>query len=267
MPELTVVLVEDSVTIRRQILQRLRSVQGLRVVGEAPDEALALALVTATQPDAVLLDLSLAGGGSGLQVLKQLRRQGYAGQVHVLSHQTPEAYRAACVAAGANGFFDKAEELDELLRALGGGALPAPALPLGRQEFVVRLDQTALLAQRDGGDLTLQVWRGRGDAGAELARALQQASEPGDLVGAWEDAGEQVVAWAVAEAESALPDGVEAGLEVGLEVGRAGEPAAGQREGPADGWEARSGWRRQTARLPQDGFSGEALLARALLRN
>lgn len=262
MPELTVVLVEDSVTIRRQILQRLRSVQGLRVVGEAPDEALALALVTATQPDAVLLDLSLAGGGSGLQVLKQLRRQGYAGQVHVLSHQTPEAYRAACVAAGANGFFDKAEELDELLQALGGGAQPVPALPLGRQEFVVRLDQTALLVQRDGGDLTLQVWRGSGDAGAELARAIQQASEPGDLVGVWEDAGEQVVAWAVPEAEGELP----AGVAGGLEVGRAGEPATGQHEGLANGREARSGWRRRTARLPQDGFSGEALLARALLR-
>ncbi|ALV05672.1 response regulator [Roseateles depolymerans] len=264
MPELTVVLVEDSVTIRRQILQRLRSVQGLRVVGEAPDETLALALVTATQPDAVLLDLSLAGGGSGLQVLKQLRRQGYAGQVHVLSHQTPEAYRAACVAAGANGFFDKAEELDELLRALGGGAVPPPALPLGRQEFVVRLDQTALLAQRDGGDLTLQVWRGSGDAGAsaELARALQQAAEPGDLVGAWEDAGEQVVAWAVPEAESALPDGAAGGLGAGAPVGL----AAGTIAGLADGWEAGSGWRRRTARLPQDGFSGEALLARALLR-
>lgn len=235
MQELTVVLVEDSMTIRRQILQQLRSVQGLRVVGEAPDEPLALALVAATRPDAVLLDLSLADGGSGLQVLKQLRRQGYAGQVHVLSHQTPEAYRAACVAAGANGFFDKAEELDALLHALAGGAAPQPVAPLGREEFLVRLDQTALLAQRDGGDLTLQIWRMAEAEGATWARGLQRGLEAGDLVGMWPaegpvEAGLSVVAHAV-------PD----------EDANADEPPHG------------------IARLPQDGFSAEALLARALL--
>lgn len=235
MQELTVVLVEDSMTIRRQILQQLRSVQGLRVVGEAPDEPLALALVAATRPDAVLLDLSLADGGSGLQVLKQLRRQGYAGQVHVLSHQTPDAYRAACVAAGANGFFDKAEELDALLHALGGGVPPQPLAPMGRDEFVVRLDQTALLAQRDGGDLTLQVWRMAQAEAVTLAQSLQRAAEAGDLVGMWRPAESAEAALSVVA--HAVPD----------EAANADEPPHG------------------IARLPQDGFSGEALLARALL--
>jgi DNA-binding NarL/FixJ family response regulator len=235
MQELTVVLVEDSMTIRRQILQRLRSVHGLRVVGEAPDEPLALALVAATRPDAVLLDLSLADGGSGLQVLKQLRRQGYAGQVHVLSHQTPETYRAACVAAGANGFFDKAEELDALLKALAGGAEPQPVAPFGRDEFLVRLDQSALLAQRDGGDLTLQVWRRAEAEAGVLAQGLLRGAEAGDLVGMWRDGGQAGDAlWVVAHA---VPE----------EADPAGEMPHG------------------SARLPEDGFSGEALLARALL--
>ncbi|MBB3197182.1 response regulator [Roseateles terrae] len=235
MQELTVVLVEDSMTIRRQILQRLRRMQGLRVVGEAPDEALALALVAATRPDAVLLDLSLADGGSGLQVLKQLRRQGYAGQVHVLSHQTPEAYRAACVAAGADGFFDKAEELDGLLQALAGGTVPQPAAPMGREEFLVRLDQTALLAQRDGGDLTVQAWRMAEAEASALALDLQAAAEAGDLVGMW-------------RAEGAVgAEGVVVAHAVPDETASANAPPQG------------------VARLPQDGFSGEALLARALL--
>ncbi len=99
---------------------------GLRVVGEAADEATALTLIGHLRPDAVLLDLSLAQGGSGLAVLKALRKQGYAGQVHVLSHQT-DAYRAAVLAAGANGFFDKAEELDVMLcQPIGRSEVPAP---------------------------------------------------------------------------------------------------------------------------------------------
>ena len=139
---MTLVLVEDSLTIRRQLLQQLASVPGLRVVGEAADETTALTLIGHLRPDAVLLDLSLAQGGSGLAVLKALRKQGYAGQVHVLSHQT-DAYRAAVLAAGANGFFDKAEELDVMLRQLIGQAeLPAPhaSRPGDAQLCVVQID-------------------------------------------------------------------------------------------------------------------------------
>ncbi|SEK94354.1 DNA-binding response regulator, NarL/FixJ family, contains REC and HTH domains [Roseateles sp. YR242] len=243
MPGLRVVLVEDSMTIRRQIVQRLRTVDGLRIVGEAPDEALALALVAHTQPDAVLLDLSLADGGSGLQVLKQLRKRGYQGQVHVLSHQTPDAYRAACLAAGANGFFDKADELDQVLQTLCGGVEPPLPAPLDEAAFLARLDQSALLALREGGELTLHLWRGAGGSHDELARVLARTAEPGDLVGRWMEDGQEMVAYAVPE------DGDTEQLAERVQAvhGSAGEL-----------------WR--TVRLPADGFSGEALLELARIR-
>ncbi len=179
---LTVVLVEDSFTIRRQLLQRLDAVPGLRVVGEAADETTALALVDHLKPSAVLLDLSLAQGGSGIAVLKTLRRQGYGGQVHVLSHQT-EAYRAAVLAAGANGFFDKAEELDEMLRQLTGQPeVPVPA-PLDAAALREQLDQTVKLAMRDGGEVVVHVIAGRAEELPPLAAQLIAAVDSGDLVG------------------------------------------------------------------------------------
>lgn len=243
MPGLKVVLVEDSLTIRRQIVQRLRTVDGLRIVGEAPDEALALALVEHTKPDAVLLDLSLADGGSGLQVLKQLRKRGYQGQVHVLSHQTPDAYRAACLAAGANGFFDKADELDQVLQILCGGVEPPAPSALGEAAFLQRLDQTALLALRDGGELTLHLWRGADGSHDELARMLSQSAEPGDLIGRWVEDGQELVAYAVPE---------ESDTEQLAERVQAVHGSAGGL------------WR--TVRLPGDAFSAEALLELARIR-
>lgn len=180
--ELTVVLVEDSLTIRRQLLQRLDTVPGLRVIGEAADEPTALALVAHLQPAAVLLDLSLAQGGSGLTVLKTLRRQGYGGQVHVLSHQ-PEAYRSAVLAAGADGFYDKAEELDDMLRQLTGlPDLPLPA-PLDPRTLRERLDQTVRLALRDGSEVIIHVIAGDAVALPPLAAQLAVGLEPGDLIG------------------------------------------------------------------------------------
>ncbi|PIM52595.1 hypothetical protein CS062_13650 [Roseateles chitinivorans] len=179
---LTVVLVEDSFTIRRQLLQRLDAVPGLRVVGEAADEATALTLIGYLQPDAVLLDLSLAQGGSGIAVLKALRKQGYLGQVHVLSHQT-EAYRAAVLAAGADGFFDKAEELELMLRQLTGQPeVPAPR-PFDAVALHERLDQMVRLAVRDGSDVVVHVLAGSAEALQPLAARLIASLDGGDLVG------------------------------------------------------------------------------------
>ena len=179
---MTIVLVEDSLTIRRQLLQRLDTVPGLRVDGEAADEATALTLIGHLRPDAVLLDLSLAQGGSGLAVLKALRRQGYAGQVHVLSHQT-DAYRAAVLAAGANGFFDKAEELDVMLRHLTGQTeVPAPE-PLSAAALLERLDQTVKLAMRDGSEVVVHVIAGPAASLPPLAAQLIVGLDGADLVG------------------------------------------------------------------------------------
>ena len=183
---MTLVLVEDSLTIRRQLLQQLASVPGLRGVGEAADETTALTLIGHLRPDAVLLDLSLAQGGSGLAVLKALRKQGYAGQVHVLSHQT-DAYRAAVLAAGANGFFDKAEELDVMLRQLIGQAeLPAPQ-PLSPEALRERLDQTVRLAMRDGSEVVVHVIAGPAASLTPLAAQLIVGLDSADLVG-WREA-------------------------------------------------------------------------------
>ena len=240
---LTVVLVEDSLTIRRQLLQRLDAVPGLRVIGEAADEATAITIVTQLQPKAVLLDLSLAQGGSGLAVLKALRKQGFVGQVIVLSHQT-EAYRAGVIAAGANGFFDKAEELDVMLRQLTGRAeLPGPE-PLDADALHARLDQTVRLALRDGSEVVVHVIAGHPSELPPLAAQLAVGLEGGDLVG-WTGAaggsGDGLLCVVQIDADDAPP------LQERLDV-------------------LASDVRLGRARLPEDALSAGGLIGLATLR-
>ncbi|MET0517909.1 MAG: response regulator [Burkholderiaceae bacterium] len=167
-------VVEDSQSIRRLVVRRLEALAGAQVVGEASGEAQALALINWLQPDTVLLDLSLAAGGSGLHVLTELRRSGFNGRVLVLTHQALDAYREACEAAGADGFYDKSSGLDTLFDELStlieseppaADASVAPAVLLrdgltglfGEWALMERLDQSAKIADRDGTELAVYV--------------------------------------------------------------------------------------------------------------
>lgn len=199
-------LVEDSASIRRLLVRRLDAIPGMRVVGEAAGERQALALIRWTQPDAVLLDLTLAHG-SGLSLVSQLRSGGYTGRISVLTAQDVDAYRRACLVAGADAFYDKASGLETLFDELQdwaashparGGAQPAVQLRDGltglfsEASLHERLDQVSRCASRDGVDLAVHVLRlsGLGELPAgvagvvagEAALRLRQASHEADIV-------------------------------------------------------------------------------------
>lgn len=170
---MNIFVVEDSPSIRRLLVRRLESFEGAQVVGEAEGEAQAIALIDWLRPDLVLLDLSLADGGSGLQVLTRLRRQGFAGRIFVLTHQALDPYRDACAEAGADGFYDKGSGIDNLFDDVEAlienrpGTQPnARASNLlrdgltglfGEIALLERLDQSARIAQRDNVELAVFV--------------------------------------------------------------------------------------------------------------
>lgn len=199
-------LVEDAAPIRRLLVRRLDAMPGMRVVGEAAGERQALALIQWTRPDAVLMDLSLANG-SGLGLVGQLRRGGYGGHIAVLTAQDVDAYRRACLDAGADAFYDKASGLESLFDDLAAQAstLPADLEPrpvaqlrdglTGLYNEVAlheRLDQAARAAMRDGIDLAVFVLRLAGlsdlpqhigDALAcQVALRLRESSGDADIV-------------------------------------------------------------------------------------
>ena len=170
---MNIFVVEDSLSIRHLLVRRLETMPGVRVIGEAEGETEAGALIDWLQPDTVLLDLSLADGGSGLKVLSRLRAGGFDGRVLVLTHQAMDAYREAAADAGANGFYDKATGLETLFTDLDTIVGEQPKRSTSDQAAVLlrdgltglfgevllleRLDQAAKIAYRNGNELAVYV--------------------------------------------------------------------------------------------------------------
>jgi DNA-binding NarL/FixJ family response regulator len=112
-----VLLVDDSALIRKHLTSLLSSLDGVEVVGQAPDAAGGKALIQQLRPDVVVLDIGLPGE-SGIDLLKTLRPE-IASLVIVMFTNYSDPYsRRVCAEAGADYFFDKAMEIEGLVEAL-----------------------------------------------------------------------------------------------------------------------------------------------------
>ena len=110
-----VFIVEDSAPIRSRLVEMLGAVEGLCVVGEAESPTEAVAGITETRPDCVVLDFQLIGG-TAVYVARVNRYR--RNRVH-RPHQPPDAqYRRACMEAGAISFLDKSTEFGKLKAAV-----------------------------------------------------------------------------------------------------------------------------------------------------
>lgn len=123
---MNIVIVEDASLVLEALLGILAKQPEFEVLGHARGEDEAVALIQSLQPDAVLLDLALSPG-SGLNVLKRLRAAGVQTRVAVLSNQPAALYEQACLAAGAQAYFDKTTDVDALLERLRSWQAPLSA--------------------------------------------------------------------------------------------------------------------------------------------
>ena len=114
---MNIAVIEDNVPVRQLLVRRAERLGGIAVVAQASGEDEAVDAVMATAPDVVLLDLNLSQG-TGLSVLSRLRGQDYAGRVFVLSAEDAGTHAAPCRRSGADGFYDKAFDFEQLLADL-----------------------------------------------------------------------------------------------------------------------------------------------------
>lgn len=125
---LRVAIVDDHAMFRTGVRTELAG--AVEVVGEAEDVDSAVTLVQSTQPDVVLLDVHMPGGG-GAEVL---RRVGHAGDTTFLALSVSDAAEdvIGIIRAGARGYVTKnisgPELVDALARVAGGDAVFSPRL-------------------------------------------------------------------------------------------------------------------------------------------
>ena len=115
-----VFIADDSRVVVERLADLLKEVPGVRLVGRANDVPEAIHSIVETNPDAVILDLQMPGG-SGLDVLRSIRRSHPSVWVVICTNYPYPQYREECIAAGANYFLDKSaefEKIPEILRDL-----------------------------------------------------------------------------------------------------------------------------------------------------
>lgn len=112
-----ILLVDDHPVVRQGIRQIL--LDGLKAVtlGEASDVATASASIRTDAWDLVVLDLTLPGA-SGLDLLKEIRRERPALPVLVLSMHPASQFARRVLAAGASGYLTKDSAATELVDAI-----------------------------------------------------------------------------------------------------------------------------------------------------
>jgi DNA-binding NarL/FixJ family response regulator len=111
-----IVVVDDHHLFRAGV--RAELAEGLDVVGEAATPAEAVAVIAATAPDVVLLDVHLPDGG-GVAVLEALARlDGPAPAVLALSVSDAAGDVVPMIRAGALGYVTKTIDTEELVAAI-----------------------------------------------------------------------------------------------------------------------------------------------------
>jgi DNA-binding NarL/FixJ family response regulator len=120
-------LVVDDHPLTRAALTGLLEQHDFRVVGEAGDGEAAVALARELQPDIVLLDLAMPGGG-GLAALPRVRAAAPDCEVVVLTASGTEENLLAAIRGGAAGYLLKTEPPERLAEFLEGVAHGEAAL-------------------------------------------------------------------------------------------------------------------------------------------
>jgi len=122
-----VLLVDDNQDFLNATKRFLRTMPGLKLVGEATSGEQALELSATLLPDLVLMDFALPGM-NGLAATLLIKQQPNAPKVIMLTLHTHSALRALANEAGADGFLQKEDLVVELPRLLAS-LFPAGTSP------------------------------------------------------------------------------------------------------------------------------------------
>ncbi|NOZ73496.1 MAG: response regulator [Chloroflexi bacterium] len=108
---LQAVIADDSVLVRKRVVTLLEE-HDITAVAETTNVADTLTAVERWQPDILILDLHMPG--NGMVALETIKLQGTAPIVIILTAFPYPQYRRKCLEAGADYFFDKATEFEQV---------------------------------------------------------------------------------------------------------------------------------------------------------
>jgi DNA-binding NarL/FixJ family response regulator len=125
---ITVLLADDHAIVRQGLRRLLEDCRDIAIMGEASNGQEALRLIRQSQPDVVVMDLSMPGL-DGIETTKQIVGEGLKTRVVILTMHATEEYAARLLQAGAHGFVGKdafGEEVVAAIRKVANGECYIP---------------------------------------------------------------------------------------------------------------------------------------------
>ena len=114
---INVMLVDDHAVVRMGFRMLLEATEDIRVVAEAESAEVAYQQIASTQPDVIVMDISL-GGTMGVEAARRIvARDKHARVLGLSSHEDP-SYVRYMLKAGALGYLSKRTAPDELIHAI-----------------------------------------------------------------------------------------------------------------------------------------------------
>jgi two-component system response regulator NreC len=110
-------IADDHKIVRDGLRLMVERQPGLHVVGEAAEGRALVTGVLALKPDIVLTDVAMPEL-NGVEAIRQLRQQGYAGIILVLSQRDERRFVAEALDAGANAYLLKDHAFDQVVLAI-----------------------------------------------------------------------------------------------------------------------------------------------------
>ncbi len=148
------VVVDDQELFRGGLRMLLGLTDDIEVVGEAGDSEAAAALVAATAPDVVLLDVRMPGR-SGIEACRTISAAAPHSRIIMLTASDEEADLYDAVKSGASGYLLKDSSIDEVAMAIRlvaeGQSLISPSMAtklLGEFKQMSRTDRPAVPVPR-----------------------------------------------------------------------------------------------------------------------
>ena len=174
----SVLIVDDHPVIRaalKMVLGALKDASNrsvFRDIWEAPNAADALSMLRQHNPALLVLDLNMPGL-SGLDFLSRLQREKVATRVVVFTANEPRFYVERCTRAGALGFVEKTNDLQELCnaaKALMSGYTYFPRLDTSSVHLSsVQVDEQKMVDSLSDRELTIFQSLARGATNKEIA--------------------------------------------------------------------------------------------------
>ena len=131
MPRIRVALADDHPVVLAGVKALIQAAPEMELVGEAADGQAALTLILETQPDVVVMDISMPGL-TGLELVQRVGTGHGEIKVLVLTVHEDRAYVQKVLGAGARGYLLKRSAAEELVRAIRavhiGGLYVDPAI-------------------------------------------------------------------------------------------------------------------------------------------